>query len=176
MEDVKTPHQLKPTMTPLVSSVLAKWLTAQGLADLMSAIVSADQRDTWSLDRDPDIIGRELKTLCVALSNLPATSGEPIDPTRLTSDLTYVLGYLRTSQSVQLLCLFSARWPGIVDNLLAGVAPTRRAGASRVESALLTNRILYLVRHHAAPGIFSPERLLEVKAAVAAARLAGRNS
>jgi hypothetical protein len=176
MEDVKTPHQLKPTMTPLVSSVLAKWLTAQGLGDLMSAIVSADQRDTWSLDREPDIIGREMEALCVALSTLPATSSGSIDPARLSSDLTYVLGYLRTSQSVQLLCLFNARCPGIVDNLLAGVTPTRHARASRVESALLANRILYLVRHHAAPGIFSPERLLEVKAAIAAARLAGRNS
>ena len=176
MEDVKTPHPLNLPKTPLISSVLAKWLTAQGLADLIGAIVNADRHDTWTLDRDPAVVGSDIQSLYRALSNpLPAPNGS-LGWGGLTSDLTYILAYLRTSHSVQVLCLFNARWPGIVNNLLGAIAPTRLSAESRIESILLTNRILYLIRHHAAPAIFSPERRAEVQAAIVAARVARRSS
>lgn len=176
MEDVKTPHQRKAPATPFLPSALAKWLIEQELGDLMSVIANADQHDTWSVDRDPTIIGREMQSLWSVLANPTAASSEPVDTNRLSSDLTYVLGYLRTSQSIQLLCLLSARWPGIVDNLLGEKLPARSPGQSHVESAVLANRLLHLVRHQAAPRIFGPDRLSEVRAAIVAARLAGRNS
>lgn len=176
MEDVKPPHPPKLPMTPLISSVLTKWLTSQGLADLTGAFVNADRHDTWTLDRDPAVIGRDLQSLYTALSNPPSAPNGPLRSDTLTSDLTYILGYLRTSHSVQVLCLFNARWPGIVDYLLSGIAHPSLSAQTRAESALLTNRILYLIRHHAAPAIFSPERRAEVQAAIAAARVAGMSS
>lgn len=176
MEDVKPPHPRKLPTTPLSSSVLAKWLTAQGLADLTGAIVNADRHDTWTLDADPAVIGRDLQILYTALSNPLSAPNGPLGSRTLTSDLTYILGYLRTSHSMQVLCLFNARWPGFVDNLLGGIAPPRLSAETRVESALLSNRILYLIRHHAAPAIFSPARRAEVQAAIAAVRIARRTS
>jgi hypothetical protein len=169
MEDVKPPQNLALPMQPLVSPLLARWLTEQGLADLQGAIANADRQDRWALDGDSGPIRRELADLSATLSKSLSIPVDGLAPERISCDLTYVLGYLRTSHSLHLLHLFNTHRPGVIDSLLPGVPGTRPPVAAR-ESALLVNRILHLIRQHAVPMIFGSERSAEVVAAIGAVR------
>jgi hypothetical protein len=129
----------------------------------------ADQREVWTISVESGPLESSLRALAAVLS-APAAADDHGQGFQddLVVELMYVLAFLRTSQCLELLSRMNGRQPGIADQLVTRAM--NPSGPNSREAALLHNRLLYLMRHHAAQQIFCPARRAEVMAAVVAAR------
>ena len=169
MRDVKAPHPGISAGPPIAASTLTTWLATVGLQDLLGAIIQADQREGWVINVESGPLEANMRALNAALLTPAAANGHNQSlPDDLAIDLMYLLAFLRMSQCLELLYRLNSRLPDITEQLVRrAMSP---AGQSSREVALLSNRLLHLMRYHAAQQIFSPARRAEVMAAVIAAR------
>lgn len=155
-------------LSPFTPEGLRTWIAHHRLDPLLDTLLAADARDTWAFDDTDTAFCDEVIRLHATLAKQAPgpLAADAMLSKALSDDLTYVLAYLRTSRSLQLLTAFNARIPGFADRLLThSSAPM----SSRAEGALLAQRVRHVVRHYCFLQSFSAERRAEVMAAIGAA-------
>lgn len=158
-QTLSPPHPALPPVAAFTPQGLHTRLASAGIAELLAPLAEAEAHEDWVLHDLDDRVMADVRELYGTLSRCrsPLLLNQEQLP-GIATDLTYLLAYLRMSHCLQLLAAFNSTVPGLAERLLVRAStPLIKDGS---EAAILSNRLLYLIRQHCVREILSPRAAL----------------